>query len=162
MQQYKDYQPSAWDSRANFATFDQEGINNIQDWYVCPVIKTRDASILSESNFDAILARLGGEGEKVEVHSFGHWACGWYELILVHPDLKDEVEKIEDKLDDYPVMNEDDYSMRVCDAAFEQWNSLSMRERLEYWEDMGQGHSIFSIRGGLPDWVDDTYSFVGE
>ncbi len=117
MQTYKEYQPTLFDSRSNFIVWDREGIDNIQDWLVCPTGRNRDSSIEDESNFNAALELLGGESDKVQVHRFGHWACGWYELIIVHPDLSNELQKIENRLTDYPILNEDDLSNRECEAA---------------------------------------------
>jgi hypothetical protein len=53
---------------------------------------------------------MGGESSNVQVHRFGHWACGWFELILINPVNKDIVKKAEDimsALSDYPVVDED-------------------------------------------------------
>lgn len=151
MQTYKEFQPTAFDSKSNFVVWDSESIENIQDWLVCPTTRNRDSSCLDESNFDAALELLGGEGDKVQVHRFGHWACGWYELIVVHPDLRTELESIEKRLDGYPVLNEDDFSEREYNEAQELWAGCNLSERLEYLKRYGTvggeyGDSIFSIR----------------
>jgi hypothetical protein len=117
---------------------------SIDEWYVVPQNKTRDANVLDESNFDCILKHLGGESDTVEVHRFGHWACGWYELILVHPSRKNEVEKIEKDLDNYPVFDEDHYS-QACDEARDKfWAELSISDRVKMCQEAGI--SIFQAR----------------
>lgn len=157
MQLYKDYQPTQFDSKSNF----MGNTENIDNWYVAPVIKTRDAKIFDQVNFDAVLELLGGESDKVEIHSFGHWACGWYELILVHPDLKGDLEKLEKRLNDYPVLNEDEYSNRVFNAACDYWAEASIRDRIEICKD--NNISIFASRSDcLPDGIEDYYSLIGE
>lgn len=54
---YKDYQPTSWDSKANFMGNTVE----IDNFYVAPGILPRDSKVYQESNFQAILDLLGGE-----------------------------------------------------------------------------------------------------
>lgn len=134
MERYGDFQPTGFDSRSNFIAFDREGLDEIEGWYIV-LGRNRDSDILSESNFDAALKSLGGEGEDVQVHRFGHWACGWYELILVRPDSKafEIAEEIESALADYPVLDDDDFSMREMEEADRIWRDCySVKERIEY------------------------------
>lgn len=157
MQLYKDYQPTHFDSKTYFIG----NTVNIDNWYVAPVIKTRDAKILDEVNFEAVLELLGGEGERVEIHHFRHWLCGWYELILVHPDLKTDLEKIEKRLDSYPLLNEDEYSNRVFNVACDYWAESSIRDRMEICKD--NNISIFASRSDcLPEGIQDLESLIGE
>lgn len=81
MQQYRDWSPTSWDSAGLNA--DE---NDIGDYYVMPIMQTRDSEALERSNFAVALGRLGGESETVRVHRFRHWACGWFDLLLVHPE----------------------------------------------------------------------------
>ncbi len=77
--------------------------------------RNRDSEILEESNFDCALEMLGSESEKVKVERFGHWGCGWFELILVDPKSTKHVEiayNITKALKEYPVLDESDYSDR--------------------------------------------------
>jgi hypothetical protein len=133
-QTYKEYQPSVFDSAANFFTLDPEGIAAIADWLVVPAPLTRDADVLSESNHYSILAALGGESEAVQVKEFGHWACGWYRLVLAHPSLAARVAEIEDALGAYPVWDEDDFSARETrdmDAAWDDWGARQLAKDLQ-------------------------------
>lgn len=121
MQKFKDYSPSSWDSKANYM---HNGPNR-DHWYVAPVIKTRDACLLDESNWDTACKMLKADETKgCEIHNFGHWACGWYDLILIHPLRKDLIaiaEDIERSLSGYPVLSDDDYSQREHDYLDELW-----------------------------------------
>lgn len=81
-------------------------IEDREEWFVAPVSRTRDTGVLKESNFIVALDMLGGESAKVEVHRFGHWGPGWFEIILIHPDLQAKGEEIEAKLEDYPILDE--------------------------------------------------------
>lgn len=100
MKTYKEYSPTE---------FDTKGLNlpDQQDWLVLPVIRTRDSDALEESNFRAVLSIIP-EGENTEIHRFNHWACGWFEIIIVKPNTKEHEEaiKIEERLENYPVLDE--------------------------------------------------------
>lgn len=134
---YATFQPTGFDSRANFVAHDSEAIDSIQSWLVGPS-RTRDSDCLEESNFAVILKDLGGEGDNVQVHRFGHWACGWYELILIRPETPEAASwaEWETALDDYPVADEDDFSEREQDAADETWrHCYSDAQRVGYIRD---------------------------
>lgn len=76
MKRYKDWAPTRHDTTGL-------GVQELQDWYVAPVIKTRDSQALDRSNFDSLEKNLiEGEYEK---HGFKHWACGWFEILLIKP-----------------------------------------------------------------------------
>lgn len=115
MQTYSTYRPTPYDL-AGLALPDQ------QHWLVLPVIQTRDSDALEQSNFAAALERLGGESDTVEVHRFGHWGPGWFEIVIVNPTDARAVsiaEGIEQALGLYPVLSEDDLSRREY-AEYEQ------------------------------------------
>jgi len=97
-------------------------IEDREEWFVAPVSRTRDTGVLKESNFIVALDMLGGESAKVEVHRFGHWGPGWFEIILIHPDLQAKGEEIEAKLEDYPILDEDDYSERCFEMEQRSWS----------------------------------------
>jgi hypothetical protein len=70
---------------------------------------------MAESNFESALEMLGGESKSVRVDRFGHWACGWFELILVNPKNEAKLTKayeIRKLLDEYPVLDDTDYYER--------------------------------------------------
>lgn len=89
---------------------------------VIVVGRNRDSGILDESNFESALKMLGGESKTVKIGHFGHWACGWFELILVDPKDKKALLKafeIKQSLEDYPVLDESDYSERESEEYFD-------------------------------------------
>src|SRR5689334_13940123 len=118
MQLYKEYRPTMWDS-CGLALEDK------QSWLVLTQVgQNRDSGLIEQSNFSAALERLGGESDTVEVHRFGHWACGWFELILINPaDGKtlSIAEEIEASLENYPVLNDDDLSSKEMNEYFRCW-----------------------------------------
>jgi len=79
---------------------------------------------------------MGGESEDVQIHRFGHWANGWFEIVLVNPDKPELVklaQELEDSLENYPVLDENDFSEREHEAANETWkNCYREKGRIEY------------------------------
>lgn len=72
--------------------------------------QTRDSDALTRSNFAFGLAHLGG-GDIAVAHE-RHWACGWVETILIPQENTKALaiaQEILDKLDDYPVLDEEHY-----------------------------------------------------
>lgn len=132
MKQLKDWNPTSWDSRSNYFDMSDGSYDN---WYVAPVILTRDASILEQSNWQAACDILKADKLKtVQIHNFGHWACGHYDLILINPRNKKAIEQGEDMeraLADYPLLDEDDFYRReseACDAAWQDWGLKELNE----------------------------------
>ena len=109
------------------------------DYYVGPS-RHRDSDDLTESNFHTALKDLGDdEGEETEtvfVVREGHFLVGWVEWIAVHKDDEAAVAKlteIEAALEQYPVLDEEDWSEREMESANEVWsNCYDREERVEY------------------------------
>lgn len=122
MEIYSEFRPTPYDPQGAFLSEER------QDWLVAPVSRTRDTGAFRDSNFEVALELLGGEGEQVESHRFGHWGPGWFEIILVHPDLKDKLEEIDARLEDYPLLDEEDYSARCYEEAQICWDSFGAHD----------------------------------
>jgi hypothetical protein len=155
---YSEFQPTGFDPCGL-------GLDNRQDWLVVPVSYTRDSGPLDESNFVTALDMLGGESATCEVHRFGHWGPGWFEIILVHPDREDAVAEIESRLEDYPLLDEEDYSQKQYDEIMEAWDNMSLQERIDF--AVENGHSCFAARTDNPfdvnnDRGDAVYQLIGE
>ncbi len=119
---YADWAPTGFDAKGLHER-DLNGNGDRSDWRVLPVSRTRDSDPAEDSNFTAALELLGGEGDHVEVHRFGHWGPGWIEIILVDPEDDRAIEaagEIACRLEDYPLLDEDDCSRREYEAAIEQ------------------------------------------
>ena len=125
--------------------------------------RTRDSSIMENSNYELILEELTDLAEQFDklrgddepfVYDFraGHWACGWVEEIIIRQDapkqIIDRAKEIQAALSDYPVYSDDDYSERQWDEMFRYWNDIDIKERVEWLQESGE--SIFSAR-------DDSY-----
>jgi len=100
--------------------------------------QNRDSDILSKSNFQVALERLGGESNTVQIHSFNHWACGWIELILINPINEDavyEANKMLSEINRYPVLDDSHYSKLEYDTTNEYWQSCSQWEKARLCKD---------------------------
>ena len=98
--------PSGLDSMSNY-------IGDIPEdnWYVV-LTRSRDSDTLTESNWECALKELGGEGDDVEILRYGHWGCGWWEVLAVRgeTDAAKLGQEIVDALSDYPILDEEHYS----------------------------------------------------
>lgn len=146
MQPYKDHRPTAFD-RAG--AFDLPGNHLVPE-----VIQTRDSGPLEQSNFEAFGRALDDAGIEYETHRFGHWGPGWYEIYLVTPtpEAVELIEELEGRLEDYPVLDEDDFSRREWESAEETWrNCYSLRERIRLIAEYGDGNIFAARRDELPN-----------
>jgi len=109
METYKQFRPTGFDV-AGLSLHDR------QDWLVVPVGRNRDSEVLAQSNYDSAIRMLEQDspGEDYEEHSFNHWGCGWFEIIIVKPDTPAAkvAEEIEAALANYPVLDDEDHSRR--------------------------------------------------
>lgn len=143
---------------ADFATFDRN------EYYVA-YGQHRDSDTLTRSNFRVMLAKLGGESETVLVVRDSHCMVGWVEAIYIHEsDTARLIEAYDilDKLDNYPVVDEEDWSDLQRQEAAQFWQVLSLRERIDVCERFDI--SPFAARrtelpedprGGLIDYLSD-------
>ena len=119
--------PSGWDSLSNYSGETEFGA------FDALLTQNRDSGKLTRSNFEVALKALGGESDNVEVHRFGHWACGWWEVIAVKRGTPEYriAEDIEASLSDYPVLDDEHYSQLEWNEAGEFWQTICLRERVE-------------------------------
>ncbi len=141
--------PSGFDSRANYMGPD---LDEYSDLFVV-MTRTRDTGdSVSVSNWRTALKQLGGEGEHVVIHRFGHWACGWWEALCVSGPKKQEGEEIEDSLSDYPVLDEEDMSELEMEEEGEAWENyicsdfrLALHDKFDSDEDSSIEERIDSL-----------------
>lgn len=94
----------------------------------------RDSDALTRSNFRCTLNALGGESETVQVVRESHWASGWVEWIAIHQDDEKALriaDEIKAQLEDYPVVDDEDFSDLETDEAAGYWESLSPRDKVQ-------------------------------
>ena len=136
-------------------------LDDREDWYLAPVSRTRDSGVLDKSNFAVALDMLGGESDTCEVHRFGHWGPGWYEIILVSPERRAEVEEMAAQLENYHILSEDDYSAREDEAEQEAWDSYGRRDFAQTLADEFGFSAEVRSRLAAADWLWDVYRDVG-
>lgn len=121
------------------------------DYYSAGVGQSRDSRPLERANFDAMLKALGGERNHptvedpedegaalslVRIVRENHWAVGWVEWIAIHEsqtEILETANRIMEKLEDYPVIDEDLWSQYETDEANEVWRDCyRVKERVEY------------------------------
>lgn len=97
---------------------DTKGLNlpERQGWLVAPCMSTRDSDTVERSNWQTMLADLrilNPDETDFEIHRFGHWACGWFSIVLVKPgsEAAGYAEKTRVRLEGYPVLDEMHSSM---------------------------------------------------
>jgi hypothetical protein len=120
--------PSGFDSLSNYMGEVPE-----KKW-LCLLTQTRDGGCLERSNFRSAFKELGGkESDTVRIDRFGHWACGWWESLSVLEGSKEHKKalKIEEELEGYPVVSDDDFSELEWEEATAVWCSFSIKERVE-------------------------------
>ena len=120
--------------------------------------KHRDSEILDRSNFECTHKELQDivdnyyedsdyepDNAPLKINRMGHWAVGWVEQILIHEDytvLLQAGDKIIERLEDYAVLDEDDYSEKESEEFYSnlkltiqdylQDNQDSLDENLAY------------------------------
>jgi len=67
--------------------------------------------------------------------------CGWLELLLVHPEIKELVELAEETYlylhEKYCVLNEDEYYSKEWDEKEKVWEDMSISQRMWYLKKAG-------------------------
>jgi hypothetical protein len=89
----------------------------------------RDSGLLNQSNAGAIRKALEPFGEdQVQFQEFSHWAVGWINAVAIRvfkpgsdelTDAFQELQKLVEQLEDYPILDEQDYSEREYEATLE-------------------------------------------
>ena len=123
MKKLAEFQPS---------NFDMKGLgpNDRQNWCVAPVGRNRDTEDCIEvSNWRSFINEMSDEDD-YDIHRFDHWDCGWFEIILIRPGSECEqiASEIEERLQDYAVIDESDLSLAERESANEQWDSWQRSE----------------------------------
>jgi len=137
---YKDHTPTV---------FDRHICGELDSFYIAPCSQSRDSSILEKVNFETMGGRVlaASQHDETEIHRFGHWACGWYEMLLIHPDDIPALivaAELSAALADYPSLNDEAYSMAEIEAAAEYWSRCRVSDRVEICQRCGI--SVFAAR----------------
>ena len=100
---------------------------------------TRDSSLIERSNWNSFITRLDEIGSEraacYEIIHCRHWSCGWIDFLVINPrniKMIELAEEILEKLEDYPVIDDDNYYQMLYNKTAEFWNSCGIEERIKY------------------------------
>lgn len=162
---WSDVQSAAEQLAGNWREFDcfvwwrARDLDDADQWMVW-YTSSRDSGLLEQSNAEAIRVRLRpfteGDDPDVVPESHSHWAVGYldgYSIRVLRPDgtitpVFEEFCRLKEALENYPVLNESDYSDREYEATLENYRSemWGCRDQLpEGWE--AEVYSWFSDHG---------------
>ena len=84
-------------------------------YLIAPCTRNRDSDTVERSNWEAQLERIpeSEDGESVVIVRENHWACGWVKWLAILPTATEavaEAEKIQERLEIYPILDDDRYS----------------------------------------------------
>lgn len=151
LQTYREFQPTGFDQSGAF-------LDSVrQDWLVAPCSINRDSDALTKSNWEQQLAalpadELDDESITWERHSFNHWACGWFEIVICKPgtDAARICEQLSERLEDYPFLDESDYSRIEHDEFLESWASWAHGDFAR------ECQRVFDLSDSARDLLDDS------
>lgn len=121
------------------------GGEDLSEWYILAA-QTRDSYLLERDNFKSIQEHIKAKGFEIAgnmedckqdnavlLASFGHWACGWVEALMIHESndkalmLGDEIKQA---IEDYPVFNEESYYQGESDLQVDYIKEYVIKEYL--------------------------------
>lgn len=137
-------------TESNMTTLSKEHSSSAAYWgenghWLIACAMTRDSDALGRSNFRCFAASLKalpevkewqGEFSPVTIERSSHWACGWVDYLVIDPECGAAValaDELRGKLEDYPMLDESDWSEEESKEADETWrNCYNERERVAY------------------------------
>ena len=150
---YSQFKPTGFDSHIQ--------LEGLEDWLVAPVSRNRDSGALEVSNFETSKAELNSKGLDYEIHRFGHWGPGWFEIILVDPTDKARtlLDDLERALENYPILDETDYSNREWIETVETFNNCTRLDLASYIQREfglvgGELEYFVKSKATLEDWLE--------
>jgi hypothetical protein len=146
-----------WKRFDSFAWFRDEDIPDPENWAIIYTL-TRDSRLLDLSNADAIAKALTPFSEAddpdVVFESHTHWAIGHVDGFSIRVFRDGQITEafktyhdLAERLADYPILDEEDYSHREYQATLENIADAAWRLKGEY--DLPEG------------WEGDVYSWLG-
>ena len=143
-----------WRSVGSFCWFDRP---NDADQFAIFYTYNRDSGLLDQSNAAVIAEALVPfvESGDVRAEDHSHWACGWIAGFAIRVYRDGEItpafakwHELHERLDNYPILDEADYSNREYEAAIENIANAGYRLSSEY---------------NLPDdWAEQVYRWLSD
>lgn len=164
-----------WRRFDSFVWFRDRELDDADDWCIV-YTHHRDSGLLDQSNAAAIVVALEpfteGDDPDVVFERHSHWACGWIDGFSIRVFRDGEItpafmeyHQLSERLADYPLLDEEDYSRREYEATLENIADAAFRLRHRFdlpegWEAEVYGwlaeHDCTAIenaddQGGYPD-----------
>jgi hypothetical protein len=131
---YSEFKPTGFDNHIQ--------IEDRENWHIMPISINRDTECcVTLSNWQVCQDMMNKANIEYELHNFGHWACGWFEILIVHPDSQDFVEEIENLLDQYPILNDDHHSNMEIEKEDQSWSEYGFRDFLSGYNDIASNET---------------------
>ena len=99
------------------------------DWFVMPIAQNRDSNTIERSNFEVMqqcFSEKDEEQSSYEIHRFGHWGPGWFEILVFNPTnsvLLELAQSLKTQKDLHIVLDEDHWlQLEIDDNDFEEEN----------------------------------------
>ena len=147
-----------WKRFSCFAWFRANDIKNPDDWAII-YIEHRDSGLLDQCNAAVISKAMmhftKGKDPDVVFESHSHWACGHVDGFSIRVFRRGRITKafrvyheLAERLAEYPILDESDYSEREFNATFENLDSAAWRLKQEF---------------DLPDdWQSEVYGWLSD
>jgi hypothetical protein len=143
-----------WKSFSDFAWHRESDINDLDNWAIF-YTHNRDSRLLEESNADAINEAMepftDGDDPDVVMESHRHWAVGHvdgFSMRVYRDGVITEAFKtyheLMERLEDYPILDEEAYSNREYEATIENISSAAYGIKGEYQLPEGWESEVFS------------------
>lgn len=159
-----DLEVAAKEAAGNWARFEcfawsrARELDDADQWCIV-YTHQRDSGLLDQSNAHAIEAALepyteGDDPDVVDEHH-SHWAVGWIDGVSIRVFKKGRITKafrahheLAQRLDEYPVLNEEDYSRREYEATVQNIGNAAWRLENDY-------ELPVDWQGEVYDWLSD-------
>ena len=164
-----------WQRFDSFCWFRRDEVEDAENWAIF-YTSHRDSGLLDQSNAAAIAKEMTpfteGDDPDVVFESHNHWAVGHIDGFSIRVFRNGEItdafakyHELAERLADYPILDEEDYSQREFDATIENLTDAIWRLKDEYdlpedWEsdvfDWFSNHNCGAIenvddQGGYPE-----------
>lgn len=131
-----------WKTFECFAWYRASDLDDADNWAVI-YTHNRDSGLLDQSNAHVIEAELdtftGGSDPDVVAEHHDHWAVGWVQGFSIRVVKKGQITRafrkyheLAQRLADYPVLDESDYSRREYEDTLSNFTDAAWRLRNQY------------------------------
>jgi hypothetical protein len=131
-----------WTKFRDFSWHRASDLDSPGDWYIA-YTRHRDSDLLDQSNAAAMERELqpftDGDDPDVVAEHHHHWAVGWIEGFSIQVFRDGQIteafqayHELAQRLDDYPVLDDEDYSRRQYEATIDNFVDAAWRLKGEY------------------------------